>query len=830
MIPILEAISNSIYAPLAVALAGQPVSVQRGPGGFSSALAAARGFSAATAQPPAGEVESADASVRENAGAVTNLNTRMMALGNPQLKKFLNGSSVPGSAVNATVNIVASGFISTPASQIPSHPPQSSLLQPSLPPTPTATAPGQVPDVASGTVQTALQTTAYDAAVQSAPFGHSAPSQTAGIFGSLTSPRETAGNANDPSMASGLILSASGQTDGPETATANGAQSSALSTAARASGVVLPTLPSIVSPNLAAGSPQNGSKDGLGSAEPRPLAESAPPSALAIATGWNQSDAVLPSVVLPSVVSPNPAAGGQWNSSKGGLVSTEPAQLAENTPPPALSITTGQPTLGTVSLNVAQDNPGSPSVTNGPGLGSAESTWQADQSIQPIASAPILVASVTSRAGLEAGAVFWSAMSLQIDQSNSGNAIAPDTAASSGLYAEPGTGTPVSGIIDGQISALSIPNPAAQLVPEMAALRFAAAKVTAAVTSPSVRGTGQGTGARPSILSSMTSTLSTGSDAGDGSPMANQTPFAVFFSGPGPGTESAASALPKMILPVAGPAMRADHATCAAPSASAQTSGLQAGTSQGSASQSSTSQNAAPPTTKASLSGPESGSLQAGQPSHRDADLSAAGAQVASSQNAAAPPTAPPASTAAIQPVSVPATPTTESLPKPDTLSGGSSGSPASAVPMPPQIPAAAVPGPVQMAQLVNRIGQSEMRIGMNTSAFGSVEVRTVIHANDVGLVIGSEKGDLHTLLANELPAISSALQQQSLRLNSVNFMQGFAFSNNASGGGDSQQRSFVPMRASAGSVLSEIAVDDAVEVLPPAGWYGSGGSLSILA
>jgi hypothetical protein len=782
VIPILEAISNSIYAPPAVALAGQPISVQRGPGGFSSALAAAQGFSAATAQPPAGEVERADASVRENAVAATNLNARMMALGNPQLKKFLNGSSVPGSAVNATVNIVASGFISTPASQIPSHPPQSSLLQPSLPPTPTATAPGQVPDVASGTVQTALQTTAYDAAVQSVPFGHSAPSQAAGIFGSLTSPRETAGNANDPSMPSGLILSAGGQTDGPETATANGAQSSALSTAARASGEVLPTVS-------------------------------------------------LPSVVSSSIVSPNPTADGQWNSSKGGLVSTEPAQLAENTPPPALSITIGQPTLGTVSLNVAQDNPGSPSVTNGPGLGSAESTWQADQSIQSIASAPILVASVTSRAGLEAGAVFWSAMSLQIDQSNSGNAIAPDTAASSGFYAEPGTGTPVSGIIDGQISALSIPNPAAQLVPEMAALRFAAAKVTAAVTSPSVRGTGQGTGARPSILSSMTSTLSTGSDAGDGSPMANQTPFAVFFSGPGPGTESAASALPKMILPVAGSTMRDDHAAgAAAPSASAQTSGLQAGTSQGSASQSSTSQNAAPPTTKASLTGPESGSLQAGQPSHRDADLSAAGAQVASSQNAAAPPTAPPASTAAIQPVSVPATPTTESLPKPDTLPGGSSGGPASAVPMPPQIPAAAVPGPVQMAQLVNRIGQSEMRIGMNTSAFGSVEVRTVVHANDVGLVIGSEKGDLRTLLANELPAISSALQQQSLRLNSVNFMQGFAFSNNASGGGDSQQRSFVPIRASAGSVVSEIAVDDSVEAPPPAGWYGSGGSLSILA
>src|SRR5271166_2771424 len=112
---------------------------------------------------------------------------------------------------------------------------------------------------------------------------------------------------------------------------------------------------------------------------------------------------------------------------------------------------------------------------------------------------------------------------------------------------------------------------------------------------------------------------------------------------------------------------------------------------------------------------------------------------------------------------------------------------------------------------MVNRVGQSEMRIGMNTSAFGSVEVRTVVHANEVGLVIGSERGDLRTLLANEMPAITSTLQQQNLRLNSVNFMQGFAFSNNASGGGDSRQRCFAPMSSSGNSGIPEATVDDSV-------------------
>jgi hypothetical protein len=101
--------------------------------------------------------------------------------------------------------------------------------------------------------------------------------------------------------------------------------------------------------------------------------------------------------------------------------------------------------------------------------------------------------------------------------------------------------------------------------------------------------------------------------------------------------------------------------------------------------------------------------------------------------------------------------------------------------------------GPVQMAQIVNKATQAEMRVGLNTSAFGNVEVRTVVHASEVGLVIGSERGDLRTLLGNEIPGIANTLQQQNLRLNEVNFHQGFTFSGNLSSGSDSQPRSFTP-------------------------------------
>ncbi len=86
------------------------------------------------------------------------------------------------------------------------------------------------------------------------------------------------------------------------------------------------------------------------------------------------------------------------------------------------------------------------------------------------------------------------------------------------------------------------------------------------------------------------------------------------------------------------------------------------------------------------------------------------------------------------------------------------------------------------------------MRIGLNTAEFGSVEVRTTVHANDVGVQIGSEKGDLRSLLTPELPGIASTLQQQDLRVTQVSFhQQGFAFANNSSSfsGGNSQPRSF---------------------------------------
>ena len=137
---------------------------------------------------------------------------------------------------------------------------------------------------------------------------------------------------------------------------------------------------------------------------------------------------------------------------------------------------------------------------------------------------------------------------------------------------------------------------------------------------------------------------------------------------------------------------------------------------------------------------------------------------------------------------------------------------------------------PVQMAQMVNQAAQSEMRIGMSTAAFGNVEVRTVVHANDVGVLIGSEKGDLRSLLANELPGIATSLLQQNLRLSQVNFHQtGFAFSNQMSSGGDAQPRWFASRPMAATIRPAESFSADSSEPAPPFS-SSRGSGLSILA
>ncbi len=485
-------------------------------------------------------------------------------------------------------------------------------------------------------------------------------------------------------------------------------------------------------------------------------------------------------------------------SNHGALGTADSTRLAENTQATSVPTVAGQLVSSAGLPNASQDSQSGEFFTNGRWPGLVEPMLQPDHGIESGAASTTLLANVNAEIGGATGEPPLSAANLHISGTSAGNATTPDIAQTNLL-------------------AQMVLNSPAQALPGKPS-PFPAARATAAVTSQIAHGASQGTEALvPTSISSSASSssaLSRGSESGNGLTTASQTPFSIFFSGPGPGAESAASALPKMILPVSNSAIRGHAAGADATSSNPQPSSLQGGIRP----------NSAPQNTKEAASGTESASLQSAQPLRRDGDPSAS-VQVVSPQIATTPSPAPQSSAGVTVPLNGQAAPAGDSLPKAQALPAGSSGS---AAPLIPAAPEPVALGAVQVAQLVSRLGQSEMRIGLNTAAFGSVEVRTVVRTSDVGLVIGSEKGDLRALLANEMPALTNTLQQQNLRLNSVNFMQGFAFSNNASGGGDSQQRSFVPTRASSDSASSDAPREGSCDIQPAARWGET--SISILA
>lgn len=402
---------------------------------------------------------------------------------------------------------------------------------------------------------------------------------------------------------------------------------------------------------------------------------------------------------------------------------------------------------------------------------------------------------------------------------------APQPAAEdpSAATANPG---PLSGIIGAQIAAAAAAAPALAGPATGPALPGkTAARSARSATAPAVSDAASGASAR-TVSAGAANTLkeaaSSPDSASENGSSAGPTPFSVFFSGAGSGAQSAASALPHLIAPAVNSGLRENHNFgTATASVAGATAGTQSNTGNNNVAQNSSLQNA-----KDSLAASDSTGLTAGQTARAELSV-AANAPLSSSQSVAAaiPSAAPTGITVAL---GGQATASGDGLPKAEALPNSTPGNPASLAPGPPT-PAAA-PGPVQMAQMVSRAENSEMRIGMSTTAFGSVEVRTVVHASDVGMTIGSEKGDLRGLLANDLPAITNTLQQQNLRLTGVNFTQGFTSSNNSSGsGGDAQQRSFAPTRPIADPVLFEATVEDSPATLNA---WGAGGrtGLSILA
>jgi hypothetical protein len=112
--------------------------------------------------------------------------------------------------------------------------------------------------------------------------------------------------------------------------------------------------------------------------------------------------------------------------------------------------------------------------------------------------------------------------------------------------------------------------------------------------------------------------------------------------------------------------------------------------------------------------------------------------------------------------------------------------------------------GPVEAARLVTSVSQSEMHIGLRTQAFGSVEVHTRVRDRQVGLSVGSEKGDLRSYLTNEVSGLQTSFRQQDLRFDSIRFLESSGgASAGFSGGANSQSQSSSQQQSSASGFFS---------------------------
>jgi len=123
--------------------------------------------------------------------------------------------------------------------------------------------------------------------------------------------------------------------------------------------------------------------------------------------------------------------------------------------------------------------------------------------------------------------------------------------------------------------------------------------------------------------------------------------------------------------------------------------------------------------------------------------------------------------------------------------------------------------GGVQMARLLEKSGQAEMHIGLSTTAFGTVEVHTVVRESQVGLTISSEKGDLRALLSSEVPGLQTTLRQHNLRLDEVKLLQPEQFSGSGSFSQGHPQRRFW-QQAPAPAASSAFGIDEQPTEIDP--------------
>ncbi len=95
--------------------------------------------------------------------------------------------------------------------------------------------------------------------------------------------------------------------------------------------------------------------------------------------------------------------------------------------------------------------------------------------------------------------------------------------------------------------------------------------------------------------------------------------------------------------------------------------------------------------------------------------------------------------------------------------------------------------GVVQTAHVLERMGQSEMHVGITSSRFGNIELHTSVYRDHVGATIATNHAELRSALAAEMPNLEREMARHQLTLDRFRFdLRGGP----AGGGSESQPHS----------------------------------------
>ena len=139
-------------------------------------------------------------------------------------------------------------------------------------------------------------------------------------------------------------------------------------------------------------------------------------------------------------------------------------------------------------------------------------------------------------------------------------------------------------------------------------------------------------------------------------------------------------------------------------------------------------------------------------------------------------------------------------------------------------------PTVLQSVQVLERMGKSEIRLGLNSSNFGSIELRTSVNQDRVGASIATSHAELRTAMIAEMPSLERAIAQHQMSLDSLQLDSRSgtqAGDNSPSGGNQSGSRT----GAQSASKTSELGDDSAAqEVSLPQAWMAPHSGLNVHA